>query len=85
MERWLNYPVKRQEIADEITKANGGFRPIDLDLKVRERLKSDVDTLVKEGLNISDKVLMRSPDGKVYPIPKSQAEAAKASGGVLVE
>ncbi len=44
-----DHKLKMQEIADEIVEENDGYRPIDLDVQVRKRMKPEIDRLVKEG------------------------------------
>jgi hypothetical protein len=44
-----DHKLRAQDIADDIVTKNGGYRPIDLDTKVRQRMKGDLDKLIKEG------------------------------------
>lgn len=56
-EKMADFSIKKQEAADEIIKANGGYRPLDLDSKVREKLKPQIDKLVDEGFKVAKDVL----------------------------
>ncbi len=47
--RVANNRVRTQEVMDDIVEENGGFRPIDLDVKVRKRMKPEQDRLITEG------------------------------------
>jgi len=73
--------LKSQSIMDEIVKKNGGYRPIDIDSQVREKMKPELDKLVNNGEKLSGYVMMRAPDGQVRRIPKSQLQAALEAGG----
>lgn len=47
--RVANNRVRTQEVMDDIVEENGGFRPIDIDVKVRKRMKPEQDRLISEG------------------------------------
>lgn len=51
-----NINLKRQEIADDIVSEHEGYRPIDLDRRVRTQLKPEMDRIVKEGEALSSKL-----------------------------
>ena len=72
--KFANLAVKSQDIYDDVVKENRGYRPIDIDLKVRERLKPFTDKLIKEGEELVDFVLMKAPDGSIRQVPKSQSD-----------
>lgn len=52
--RVANLRVRHQEVMNEIIKENGGFRPIDLDVKTADRMKPERDRLMKEGEKLYD-------------------------------
>ena len=47
--RVANNRIRTQEVMDDIVAANGGYRPMDLDVQVRKRMKPEVDKLRIEG------------------------------------
>jgi hypothetical protein len=84
-ERSADLIIQAQAAYDDIVKKNKGFRPIDIDVQVREKLKPKADKLIEEGEKLSGYVLMRDPNGIVRSIPKSQVDKALAAGGVKIE
>lgn len=47
-----DFSLKAQDVADEIVKENSGYRPIDLDVKVREKMKPMFNDLISQGMGL---------------------------------
>jgi len=71
-DRSADLMLKAQDEYDKIVKKNKGYRPIDIDVQVRDKLKPEIDKLISEGEQLSGYVLMRFPDGSVREVPKSE-------------
>lgn len=80
-----NYNLKKQEIYEQIVKDNKGYRPIDTELKVNEKMKPYTDNLVKEGYKAAGKTLMRNPKGKLFAIPNDKVKQFLSEGGEIEE
>lgn len=84
-ERAANLQTEAQGIYDDIVKKNGGFRPIDIDMQVREKMKPLTDKIIDEGENLSGYVTVQAPNGKFKKIPKSMLSDALENGGNLIK
>lgn len=75
-----DFSLKAQEESDQIIKENGGYRPIDLDVRVREKMRPLFNNLISEGMGLlgesespspkkeasSPTVFTEFPDAKSY-------------------
>ena len=84
--------VVERQIADEIKKENGGYRPIDFDIQLRNRVAEKLGAEADEALNLAitdgvtsqNFVTMRNKnDGKLYSVPVDQIDKYKLAGGVI--
>lgn len=56
-----NYNLRAQQIADDIVLKNNGYRPLDIDARVRKELKKERDALVAEGEKLNKQIEKESP------------------------
>ena len=73
--------VNKQKISDQILKENSGYRPIDFDQQVRERLESEfgdeAEKVVKDAARseLTGKIIdVIGPDGSEYEIDESEID-----------
>jgi hypothetical protein len=75
---------RRGEIFDEIVKENKGFRPIDIETQVRDRMREENENLIEEGYKIAPpdvRVNIMNPDtGEILNIPANKFQFAKQEG-----
>jgi hypothetical protein len=77
--------LRSEQLMDDIVKKNGGYRPIDIDRRVREMMQPELEKLIERGENLSGYVMMKDPNGVTRQIPKNRVEAAKKAGGVEIQ
>lgn len=84
-EKVADLNLKAQELSDEIVKKNGGYRPIDLEEKVREQLRPEIDKLMNEGYNLTPYVIMTDETGVWRQVPRNEEEYWLKQGKKRVE
>lgn len=74
---------KMQKISDEITAENGGYRPIDLDARVRERMKREIQNQIKEGFKLAgvkEVNMINHETGETASVPVEYMDEAGKDG-----
>ena len=77
IEKYARPLILKDEIAREVKKENGGYRPINFEDMVNERLDKRLED--ERGVRVRNKTTR-----KIVRIPKGQVEAALQNGGELV-
>jgi len=77
IEKYAQDPIMRAEIASEIKKKTGGYRPLNFADQIEEEFVKRKEQKAP--------VRIKAPNGKIYNVPKNQQEAALSAGGTLVQ